>query len=1335
MPTLTIGLYDGDANSWYAEGGELLPRTSLMVGHFGSGNTGYVISLRFADFGEIPAGSVIDSAQLHLSARYRWGSSPTVRIGAVDVAQAGVVYDKASGEAARANLTSAFALWTPPDWVPSTYYATSDIAPVIQEVIDRPDWADWGALNLILEPDVDYQGFEERLQVEEATDNQPPYLTVSFTAPSASPTGASTSSLAFAGSASGDASRAGVATGGYAAAGAASGLMTGSLPDDAWSSSMAWASSDAWAGHASPPAGGQISTQVVSGADDGYRHLVFGSQNFNATGTTVSVGTGGSSTSAAAFFRLVLDVPQGATVTAASLALVATGWSGWGTFSGRVDAYAADDAVAPTSFAQHSGASRTSASVPWSESTSSWATGSTRTSPDLAAVVQEVVNRPNWSAGNHILLSWEPVGAQTLLLNARSFEGNAGQAATLDVEYTTAASAPPSEGLVDGGYAVAGAATGVAEHDGSAGGGFTLAGAATGVVARGGSVGGGGQEELTVPVVASADAGFISQPTDTVSTAYGPYIHGGGWYEPVTALFRFADLPIAQSASITEARLELIFEGSDPPGITCAIHADASDDSAPFVDGQVDVRPLTAASASWAVPITTWGVDTGVTTPDFAAVVQEVVDRPGWTAGNALTVLIAYVSGEGYADVLGFERGPVAGAPALVVSYETAGVAAAFDLAGAAQGARSPEAASSGSWQAVGTAQGDAPPNSGSAGGSGGGVARVNLIPNPSFEVDTTGWTAGGSSSKITRRTTGPMVGVGVGYVEDIGFGDGVNVYTSSPGMPIVGGLPYAAVLHARASHEYLLPITVRIYWRQNSSTISTTTATYSILPEDGYVPLVVGGVAPASATHIMVGLSVPHSGGQFYLTGIHLDAVLLEQAEQPGEYFDGDTEGASWSGTPHASSSSIAGVGQPLGWDFTGSAAGAAQRKGLATRDFAFTLIVATGDVPPNVGLTTSSTVAFTGSAVGVRIVEGAAEAVVDHAGSATGDVPANDGDTTGTFALTGSATAATLRSAYTVGHFLTVGEAAGQTPLNPPGEGAASATIAFEGAAAGAAPGAATAVGTVEYASALTGTRTPVALTTGTHHYAGTGAGDVPPNAGAAGGQYAVVTASAVGVRAPKAEAGREYAFALVVATGDVPPNIGHATAGEYRVAAGGAGSVNRAGSTAGDYELAATATSAMPRDGHAAGGMDTAGTARGKTPTRGASSGTSSTAGSAVGATRRLGGTTRAVRHDGTATGRKRCTGSTSTTGSWSGTSVGVRRNRGAATGSYWHTHDAHGTRTVRDVTVTCSLRVHWSAEAHLTPRYAEAVPRTHWAADARVTPRSADVHTAWTARSHT
>lgn len=106
-----------------------------------------------------------------------------------------------------------------------------------------------------------------------------------------------------------------------------------------------------------------------------------------------------------AFIRFVLNAPKDVVVSSATVSAYLSaviGTAGTPPATATVTAAAANDAAAPTSYAEFKALPLTTSSVAWS--TTRAAIGSVITSPDLSAVVQEVVNRAAWASGNHIVV-------------------------------------------------------------------------------------------------------------------------------------------------------------------------------------------------------------------------------------------------------------------------------------------------------------------------------------------------------------------------------------------------------------------------------------------------------------------------------------------------------------------------------------------------------------------------------------------------------------------------------------------------------------------------------------------------------------------------------------------------------------------------------------------------------------------------------------------------------------------------------------------------------------------------------------------------------------------
>ena len=124
-------------------------------------------------------------------------------------------------------------------------------------------------------------------------------------------------------------------------------------------------------------------------------------------------------------------------------------------------------------------------------------------------------------------------------------------------------------------------------------------------------------------------------------------------------------------ALITSAWLQFWVDETDDVTTDLMIQGQAADSPATFTNTSWDVssRPRTTAQAAWSVaPWDTVG-EAGLDqrSPDLAAVIQEIVDRSGWAAGNAMAFLI---TGAGTRTAESY-NGNSSRAPLLHVEYST----------------------------------------------------------------------------------------------------------------------------------------------------------------------------------------------------------------------------------------------------------------------------------------------------------------------------------------------------------------------------------------------------------------------------------------------------------------------------------------------------------------------------------------------------------------------------------------------------------------------------------------------------------------------------------------
>ena len=130
---------------------------------------------------------------------------------------------------------------------------------------------------------------------------------------------------------------------------------------------------------------------------------------------------------------------------------------------------------------------------------------------------------------------------------------------------------------------------------------------------------------------------------------------------------RFRRLTIPRRARITRAYVQFEADERQREPTRLLVEGEAADDAATFTSASGDIsdRPRTARSVSWSPrPWQRIGADgPDQRTPDLSALLQEIVDRPGWRSGNAVALIL---SGAGRRTARAYD-GLQAGAPLLHV--------------------------------------------------------------------------------------------------------------------------------------------------------------------------------------------------------------------------------------------------------------------------------------------------------------------------------------------------------------------------------------------------------------------------------------------------------------------------------------------------------------------------------------------------------------------------------------------------------------------------------------------------------------------------------------------
>jgi len=135
---------------------------------------------------------------------------------------------------------------------------------------------------------------------------------------------------------------------------------------------------------------------------------------------------------------------------------------------------------------------------------------------------------------------------------------------------------------------------------------------------------------------------------------------------------RFPDLDVPRGVRVLAAHFALRLEEVAAGASNLSIGVELADDSQPFPRYQHSVhdprynvasRSRSASTVTWYdANGTSWAIGATLGSPSIADLVQQVVDRPGWTAGNHLTLLVSGTGRRAFDGAFG-------AAPELVVYY------------------------------------------------------------------------------------------------------------------------------------------------------------------------------------------------------------------------------------------------------------------------------------------------------------------------------------------------------------------------------------------------------------------------------------------------------------------------------------------------------------------------------------------------------------------------------------------------------------------------------------------------------------------------------------------
>ncbi len=173
-------------------------------------------------------------------------------------------------------------------------------------------------------------------------------------------------------------------------------------------------------------------------------------------------------------------------------------------------------------------------------------------------------------------------------------------------------------------------------------------------------------------------------------------------------------------------------------------------------------------------------------------------------------------------------------------------------------------------------------------------AATTNLITNPSFETNTTGWSTFGTGATFAQSTIRSMFGTNSGYYQNGGISSAGRIQAT---LAVSASTAYAASIwiytpNTNSGNAYL-----RI---DNNGGSSLGVQTENV-QSDQWNRVVVNFTTPSDVTSVFFRVYAGGVSNKYFVDGIQ-----LEQKAYATPYCDGSLgTGHSWSGTTHASTSS----------------------------------------------------------------------------------------------------------------------------------------------------------------------------------------------------------------------------------------------------------------------------------------------------------------------------------------------------------------------------------------------------------------------------------------------
>ncbi len=396
--------------------------------------------------------------------------------------------------------------------------------------------------------------------------------------------------------------------------------------------------------------GGTIDVRVSTADDDAEQHATNGYMYLDSSDLELINDPGVAKDNQTVGMRFTgISIPRGSTITQAYIEFQVDEASSEATsivFHGQ----AADNAgtFTHTSF-DISNRAKTSAATSWND-IPAWNTiGAKVQTPDLSAVVQEIVNRNGWASGNSLVIIVDGSGRRV----ASAYESGAQTAALLHITYNspapppTATAVPPSPTSLPTSTSFPPTLTNtpVVTTPPPSPTNTSAPPSQSSVIEIGVSAGNDDAEQRV-------GDGYMYFNSSDLELTNDP----GVAKDNQSVGMRFNGVTIPRGSTITQAYIVFQVDETSSEATSIVFHGQAADNAGAFSSAAYNLssRAKTSAAVSWN-NIPAWNtVGARQQTPDLSSVIQEVVNRSGWVAGNSLVII---VDGSGRRVASSYESG------------------------------------------------------------------------------------------------------------------------------------------------------------------------------------------------------------------------------------------------------------------------------------------------------------------------------------------------------------------------------------------------------------------------------------------------------------------------------------------------------------------------------------------------------------------------------------------------------------------------------------------------------------------------------------------------------